>query len=124
MGRVYPSQQPGLLWRKNRGDDFGDWLDGNGLGRLPRGISAVPNEVLATAFFAHSTEIVAKMAGFGRKDDAEKYGKLFDDIKAAFNREYVAANGASRATHRPATHWLCISTCWMSRCVRWPRNIC
>ena len=60
----------------------------------PRGISAVPNEVFATAFFAHSTEIVAKMADvLGRKDDAAKYGKLFEDIKAAFNRAYVAADG-------------------------------
>ena len=87
---------PNLLWQKNRGDDFNDWLNGDtvSLEGYPRGISAVPNEVFATAFFAHSTEIVAKMAKvLGRKGDAEKYGKLFDDIKAAFNREYVDADG-------------------------------
>ena len=32
-------------------------------------------------------------ACLGRKDDAAKYGKLFEDIKAAFNRAYVAADG-------------------------------
>ena len=60
----------------------------------PKGISAVPKELLATAFFAHSTEIVAKMAAvLGRADEAAKYGKLFDEIKTAFRREFVGADG-------------------------------
>jgi alpha-L-rhamnosidase len=87
---------PNLLWQKNRGDDFNDWLNGDtvSLEGYPRGISAVPPEVLATAFFAHSTEIVAKMARvLDRKEDAAKYGKLFEDIKAAFNRAYVSPDG-------------------------------
>jgi alpha-L-rhamnosidase len=87
---------PNLLWQKNRGADFNDWLNGDtvSLEGYPRGISAIPNEVFATAFFAHSTEIVAKMAAaIGRRDDAAKYGKLFDGIKTAFRRAYVAADG-------------------------------
>ncbi|MBI4325727.1 MAG: glycoside hydrolase family 78 protein [Chloroflexi bacterium] len=87
---------PGLLWRKNRGNDYNDWLNGDTLALkdYPRGISAVPNEVFATAFFAHSTEIVAKMARvLGRSEDAAKYQKLFEDIKAAFGKEYVADDG-------------------------------
>ena len=88
---------PNLLWLKDRGDgDHGDWLNGDTvlLEGYPRGISAVPKDVFGTAFFAHSTEIVAKMAAvLGRKDDAAKYAKLFEDIKAAFNREYVAPDG-------------------------------
>ncbi len=87
---------PNLLWQKNRGYDYNDWLNGDTLvlGGYPRSISAVPNEVFATAFFAHSTEIVTKMAAaLGRADDAAKYGKLFDGIKAAFQRAYVAADG-------------------------------
>ena len=87
---------PNLLWQKNRGNDYNDWLNGDTLvlEGYPRGISAVPNEVFATAFFAHSTEIVAKMAmALGRTDDAEKYGRLADDIAAAFCRAYVAADG-------------------------------
>ncbi len=61
---------------------------------FPRTGSAVPNEVFATAFFAHSTEIVAKMARvLDRKEDAAKYDKLFNGIKAAFNRAYVDADG-------------------------------
>ena len=85
-----------LLWQKKRGNDYNDWLNGDTLilEGYPRGISEVPKEVFATAFFAHSTEIVAKMAQvLGRKDDAAKYGKLFADIKAAFNMEYVTPDG-------------------------------
>ncbi len=87
---------PNLLWQKNRGNDYNDWLNGDTLvlQDYPRGISAVPNEVFATEFFAHSTEIVANMARvLGRQEDAAKYGKLFDDIKAAFNKAYVASDG-------------------------------
>ncbi|MBI4326051.1 MAG: family 78 glycoside hydrolase catalytic domain [Chloroflexi bacterium] len=87
----------GLLWLNDRGDgDHGDWLNGDAtaIPDYPRGVSAVPKEVFGTAFFAHSTEIMAKMAKvLGRNDDAAKYGKLFEGIKAAFNKEYVAADG-------------------------------
>ena len=90
---------PNLLWQKNRGDDFNDWLNGDtvNLEGYPHGISAIPNEVFATAFFAHSTEILANMAKvLDRKEDAAKYGKLFGDIKAAFNRAYVKPDGRIR----------------------------
>ena len=87
---------PNCLWKKNRGNDYNDWLNGDTLilKDYPRGISAIPNEVFATAFFAHSTEIVANMARvLGRTDAAQKYGRLFADIKAAFNKAYVTPDG-------------------------------
>ncbi len=90
------SNSPNLLWQKNRGNDYNDWLNGDTLilEGYPRGISNIPQEVFATAMFAHSTEIVAKMATLiGRQEDAEKYGKLFGDIKAAFNQAYVKPDG-------------------------------
>jgi alpha-L-rhamnosidase len=90
------ANNPNLLWQKNRGNDYNDWLNGDTLvlKDYPRGISEIPKDVFATAFFAHSTEIVAKMAAaLGRTDDAAKYQKLFDDIKTAFNKAFVAADG-------------------------------
>jgi alpha-L-rhamnosidase len=87
---------PDLLWRKERGGDYNDWLNGDmtEMKDYPRGVSAVPKEVFATAFFAHSTEIVAKMAKvLGRSDEAARYAKLFEQIKVAFNKEYVASDG-------------------------------
>ena len=94
------NSNPGLLWLQNRGDgDHGDWLNGDsfGLKDYPKGISAVPKDVFGTAFFAYSTEIVAKMAKvLGRKEDAEKYDKLHEGIKASFNKAYVDADGRIR----------------------------
>ena len=90
------SKNPNFLWQKDRGFDYNDWLNGDTvvLKDYPRGISAIPNEVFATAFFAHSTEIVAKMAHvLGRTDDAAKYDRLFQNVKSAFQKAYVAADG-------------------------------
>ncbi len=89
-------RNPNLLWQKNRGNDYNDWLNGDvtAVKDYPRGISAIPNDIFATAFFAHSTEIVARMAHvLGRQDDAAKYDKLFAGIKAAFGKAFVTADG-------------------------------
>ncbi len=90
------AQNPNLLWINSRSDDYNDWLNGDTLilEGYPKGISAVPNEVLATAFFAHSARIVAKMAGvLGREAEAAKYAQLAEAIRGAFNRAYVAPDG-------------------------------
>ena len=90
------AQNPDLLWINSRSDDYNDWLNGDTLilEGYPKGISAVPNEVLATAFFAHSTRIVAKMAAvLGRDAEAGKYAQLAEEIKDAFNRAFVAPDG-------------------------------
>jgi alpha-L-rhamnosidase len=61
---------------------YGDWLS----------IKAdTPKDVLATAYFALSTKIMANMAGaLGKQADAAKYEDLFRQIKNAFNKAYVA----------------------------------
>jgi alpha-L-rhamnosidase len=87
---------PDLLWLKARGNDYGDWLNGDTLvlKDYPHGRSEAPKDLLATAFFAHSTEIVAKMAkALGRADAAAKYAKLHQEIRTAFNRAYVGPDG-------------------------------
>jgi alpha-L-rhamnosidase len=72
----------GLL-RPNAG--WGDWL-----ATTPD----TPLDVIATAYFAHSAELMAHAAKtLGRPADADKYAKLSSDIKAAFNKAYVAADG-------------------------------
>jgi alpha-L-rhamnosidase len=64
---------------------YGDWLS----------IRAdTPKDVLATAYFAHSTNLVAKAArALGKTEDAQKYDSLFNDIRAAFNKAYVGDDG-------------------------------
>jgi alpha-L-rhamnosidase len=75
----------GLLRDKDRGNDYGDWLS----------IGAdTPKDVIGTAFFAYSTHLVAKACkAAGHNEDAAKYEQLFQDIKAAFNKAYVSADG-------------------------------
>ena len=64
---------------------FGDWLS----------IEAdTPLDVIATAYFAYSTQLTAEAARvLGKTADARKYDELFRRIKAAFNRAYVAPDG-------------------------------
>ena len=64
---------------------FGDWLNIN---------AATPPEVICTAYFAYSTRLTARTAEvLGKSDDAAKYRKMFEQIKASFNRAYVTADG-------------------------------
>ena len=87
---------PNLLWLTKRGLDPGDWLTADTLMRegWPRTGATVPHEVFATAFFAHSADLLARMAAvLGRADDARQYRELFAQIKEAFNRAYVAPDG-------------------------------
>ncbi len=79
------SHSDGLIREKNRGEDFGDWLS----------IGAdTPKDLIGTAYFAYSTHLVAKACRALRRDDeADKYDQLFADIKTAFNKRYVKADG-------------------------------
>jgi alpha-L-rhamnosidase len=89
-------KNPTLLWKNARGNDYGDWLSGDTLVAegWPKTGGEVPKEVFATAMFAHSTDLVARMARvLGRTDDARQYGELFEQIKTAFNTAYVGADG-------------------------------
>ncbi|MFZ1935212.1 MAG: family 78 glycoside hydrolase catalytic domain [Thermoguttaceae bacterium] len=64
---------------------YGDWLSIN---------ANTPTDVLATAYFAYSTKLTADAARvLGKQDDTRKYEELFQQIKAAFNKAYVAADG-------------------------------
>ena len=90
------SYNPDHIWRNNHGQDCSDWLNGDmtDLKDYPHGISTTPHDVFATIFFAYSTGIVSKMAGvLGHMEDAVKYGILYTKIKAAFNKEFVTADG-------------------------------
>ena len=90
------SQSPDLIWTKGRGNDYNDWLNGNTLvlEGWPKTGAEVPKEVFATAFFAHSTEILSRMARvLGRTEDAANYGALAARIKEAFRRAFVKEDG-------------------------------
>jgi alpha-L-rhamnosidase len=75
----------GLIRDKDRGNDYGDWLS----------IGAdTPKDLIGTAYFAYSTRLVAKSyQAIGDLASAAKYEQLFQDIKTAFIKKYVAADG-------------------------------
>ncbi|HEX4153594.1 MAG TPA: glycoside hydrolase family 78 protein [Steroidobacteraceae bacterium] len=87
--------------RARAGDDyiwdgdfqFGDWLDFFSTA-LHTSFGSTSPDLIATAYFAHSTDIVRRTAlVLGRQEDAARYAALFENIKNAFNRKFVAADG-------------------------------
>ncbi len=87
---------PDLVWARYRNNDYNDWLNGDTLRQTgwPTQGGSVPNVIFATAFFAHSTELVSKMAELlGRKEDAQRYGQLSQQIKTVFNQRFVKPDG-------------------------------
>jgi alpha-L-rhamnosidase len=87
---------PELIWAKGRGNDYNDWLNGDWIRQTnwPAKGGSVPKEVFATAFFAHSAELVGRMAQvLGREKDSSRYLKLAGDIKTAFNQRFVQPDG-------------------------------
>lgn len=85
---------PNFLWQNQRNRDYGDWLS----------IDAdTDKELLATAYYAHSVDLVAKTAKIlGKADDAQKYSDLFASIRAAYNAAYVSADGTIKSNTQAA----------------------
>jgi len=76
---------PDLRWRHRTGNSYGDWLqvDAN-----------TPRDVLATAYFARSTQIVADTAEvLGRAETAAEHRALHAAIRDAFISSYVGEDG-------------------------------
>jgi alpha-L-rhamnosidase len=75
----------GLIRDRDRGNDFGDWLSQG---------ANTSKELLGTAFFAHSADLVARSYKVvGDDANAAKYADLFSQIRAAFQAKYVTAGG-------------------------------
>lgn len=86
------THNPDLIWRKERGYDFGDWV---ALDAKSPGDETTPKALIATAWWKRSVEAMADMAyGSGRKPDAVRYRDLADQITAAFQREFVRPDGS------------------------------
>jgi alpha-L-rhamnosidase len=76
---------PDLRWRHRTGNGYGDWLQVD---------AHTPRELLATAYFARSTELVAQAAEvLGRHEAAAEYRALHSAIRAAFIESYIAGDG-------------------------------
>ena len=66
---------------------FGDWLalDGSGLT-----VGGTPKELIGTAFYAHSADLMSRIAGvLGRDEDERKYRELFESVAQTFCERFV-----------------------------------
>ena len=90
---AYMKQRAGedLIWD---GDPhFGDWLSFASTRSDYMGAYTL-KDLIATAYYAYSSSIVAKVAlVLGKEDDAVYYSKLSNKVKEAFNEEFVTPNG-------------------------------
>jgi alpha-L-rhamnosidase len=76
---------PDGLWKRDAGTAFGDWLS-------PEGRT---NYVLiATAYWAYDVTLMRQMAhATNRPTDEERFARLFEKIRAAFQKEFVREDG-------------------------------
>jgi len=98
----YPSMKAWVEYMRSRaGEDliwtgdyhFGDWLafattDSDYPG------ATTEKDLIATAYYSYSSGLLAKIAGIiGKSDDAKSYTQLSDNIKKAFQKEFVTPAG-------------------------------
>ena len=91
VGYIQEQAGDGFLW--NKGFHFGDWLAFNTT-RSDYPGATTDKDLIATAYFAYSTSLLVKIARvLDKKDDAERYASLLENIKNAFQKEFVTPNG-------------------------------
>ncbi len=104
--RILQEQYPSMVgWveyvRKRAGDDyiwdgdphFGDWL-AFATTRSDYPGATTGKDLIATAFFAYSTDLLRRMSELlGKQEEAARYGELLAQIKSAFRREFVTETG-------------------------------
>jgi alpha-L-rhamnosidase len=102
LERQYPSMRgwvdkvasiagPSRLW--TGGFQYGDWLDPTAPPDQP-GRAKADRDVVATAHFARSADILARTAALlGKDKDAEQYAQLAAAIREAFARAYITPAG-------------------------------
>ncbi|MEN1990517.1 glycoside hydrolase family 78 protein [Paenibacillus hubeiensis] len=80
------------LWQT--GYQYGDWLGLDKEEFSNERTGATDIYLVANAYYAYSTELVAKAAKLLNKtEDAVRYEELHHQIKKAFNTEYISATG-------------------------------
>ncbi|CAL9385161.1 Alpha-L-rhamnosidase [Streptomyces sp. enrichment culture] len=82
---------PDHVW--NSGFQFGDWLDPSAPPE-DAGRSRTPKALVCTAYFAHSTTVLAATAALlGHTDDHTRYSRLAADVRTAFTEAFTEAPG-------------------------------
>jgi alpha-L-rhamnosidase len=93
LERHYPAMQKYIAFLEQQhpngiGDNrgYGDWLAMD---------NKTPKPLIGTAFFAHSADLMSRIAAvLEKKDDAAKYRATFERVRDAFNKEFVKPDGS------------------------------
>ena len=65
---------------------YGDWLSIN---------ADTPADLIGTAFYAHCARLMTEIATVvGRSDDADKYARLSEDVRNAWQKRFIAPDGS------------------------------
>ncbi|HBH83752.1 MAG: hypothetical protein A2X05_09940 [Bacteroidetes bacterium GWE2_41_25] len=94
--RAYPMMKRYVDYLSGMADNnilshgLGDWYD---LGpEFPGEAQLTPKKVTATSIYFYDISLLAKMAELtGKKEDAGYYGKLAEEVRISFNREFLNA---------------------------------
>jgi alpha-L-rhamnosidase len=79
------ANNPNGLWIHESGTPYGDWLSPEG---------KTDYALIATAYWAYDATLMEQMArATGRTQAAEKYARLFEKTRAAFEKQFVHADG-------------------------------
>jgi alpha-L-rhamnosidase len=105
LARHYPAMRRWLEWQAGSARDgirpyegcdyfpgFSDWLALDSTWQST--IGATPRDLLGTAYFAQSAELLRRIATIlGHEGDAARFAAFRETAVAAFNREYVTPGG-------------------------------
>jgi alpha-L-rhamnosidase len=93
--RCWPAMVRFMAWRKSEskeslgvvhGNGWGDWLSVN---------ENTPLDYIDTIYFGYTAKLMVEMGrAIGKTADVARYQELFENIKQAFGRKYVRADGA------------------------------
>ncbi|MBP8303251.1 MAG: family 78 glycoside hydrolase catalytic domain [Phycisphaerae bacterium] len=94
-------QNPDGLRVRELGNNYGDWLC------VPSDTTfrthSPMKDLLATAYWADDAAKMAVMAAeLGRKEDADRFRRMFERVRAAFQKEYVLDNGGLKVETQTA----------------------
>ena len=75
------ARNPNGIWHNDSGIPFGDWLSLEG---------RTQEDLVATAYWAYDVNMMRQMAhATGRAEDEERYAKLEEKIRGAFQKQYL-----------------------------------
>jgi len=82
---AFDAANPDGLMRKESGIPFGDWLSPEG---------RTDQILVATAYWAYDVTLMQQMArALGRKESEQKYARMFEKIRGAFQKQFVREDG-------------------------------